>query len=982
MCIPIHRPVCLFFLFLFSAQSVLHGQSVAADLLPDKGLASVRYMGRSDFKSNDQFHTMIEDDQGFLLFGNNDGVLVWDGEHWDQIKLPNYSVVLGLAKDHRGQIWAAGFNEVGVLTKDAYGKYCYESRTEVLGLQNSGLENIWNMVALGESLVLQYDHDIVLVKDQAATRIKARNYILYSGVIGDKFLIQDMSHGVYQLDAETRELVLLFREDQIANEKIRVVFPGQTTDYFYLITAAGGFYEVGSADGSVRRLFQVFSTAEEDEVNTGIATGNGGYILGTQGSKLIEILPDRSVNRDYYLNRRIRSSTVEDLYSDSYGNLWVLLNKGLNYINYKAGSVQLLEEVPVFDVLIDGDQMYVASNQGVFKMPVDPARSQEATKIDDLAGQVWSLSKIGEDVLIGHEDGLFRLEGGRVESLRQDNGFWGVCAIPGRDDIYLGTTYRGFYLISKEGDAIDVGNRIEGFDESTRDIVPALDDPFTFWVCHGYKGVYRVKFNKDYTKVVSTEFFTTFNGLESPYTILAREFDGRIIFTSNTGMYTFDDKAHRFVPEKGLNQIFDPSKNTTFLEKAYGKVWFVTDGVLGYYSLDDPDSQLVTLPFEDLKYTLIKTMESVVPLSDHRVLIGNNNGLYLYDLSSGGDRGGALHSTVISGVKWSKGDSSASFPVDGASVSEVSNGDDLQLNFQFANPLLALDGKVYYSYKLEGYDRDWSDWSEQPLRSYSRLSGGDYVFKVRSKGANGVDGGVVHYAFRVTPAWYETTLWHVLLAFLASFTVLMVAYLVGRKIRIERVAAHKKLMQSERMLRLEMEKYKLTVHQDQVEREKRFLEDDVVEKSKELANYTLLLSKRKQLFMELYNDLRELRRQVKKEENKRVLSSVFKKLDGARIDEKYLEIFDVHFERVHHDFISRLKELNIHLTRREEQLCALIKMDLSNKEIAPILNLSLRGVESARYRLRKKLDLHGADTLKEYLDNFDTAAATKSEAVS
>jgi len=65
-----------------------------------------------------------------------------------------------------------------------------------------------------------------------------------------------------------------------------------------------------------------------------------------------------------------------------------------------------------------------------------------------------------------------------------------------------------------------------------------------------------------------------------------------------------------------------------------------------------------------------------------------------------------------------------------------------------------------------------------------------------------------------------------------------------------------------------------------------------------------------------------------------------------------------------------MKEKHPDLSPRELRLCAYLKMNLSTKEIAPLMNISIRGVEIGRYRLRKKLNLDREDNLINYLMNF------------
>ena len=67
--------------------------------------------------------------------------------------------------------------------------------------------------------------------------------------------------------------------------------------------------------------------------------------------------------------------------------------------------------------------------------------------------------------------------------------------------------------------------------------------------------------------------------------------------------------------------------------------------------------------------------------------------------------------------------------------------------------------------------------------------------------------------------------------------------------------------------------------------------------------------------------------------------------------------------------MKRLHERHPGLSNNERMMCAYLKMNLSTKEIAPLLNISVRGVETMRYRLRKKLGLEREDNLTDYLNN-------------
>jgi DNA-binding CsgD family transcriptional regulator len=102
----------------------------------------------------------------------------------------------------------------------------------------------------------------------------------------------------------------------------------------------------------------------------------------------------------------------------------------------------------------------------------------------------------------------------------------------------------------------------------------------------------------------------------------------------------------------------------------------------------------------------------------------------------------------------------------------------------------------------------------------------------------------------------------------------------------------------------------------------------------------------------------------------REIHQIIKMLEqDARTDADW-EQFSHHFDQVHSDFLKRLGEAHAHLSPNDYKLCAYLRLNLSSKEIAALMNISLRGVESSRYRLRKRLGLDTEENLTDYLMRF------------
>ncbi len=87
-------------------------------------------------------------------------------------------------------------------------------------------------------------------------------------------------------------------------------------------------------------------------------------------------------------------------------------------------------------------------------------------------------------------------------------------------------------------------------------------------------------------------------------------------------------------------------------------------------------------------------------------------------------------------------------------------------------------------------------------------------------------------------------------------------------------------------------------------------------------------------------------------------------------DDESWEQFTQHFDQVHGDFLARIKESYPDITPQETKLAAYLRMNLTTKNIAQLINISVRGVEIGRYRLRKKLNLNREVNLTSFLMDF------------
>jgi len=158
----------------------------------------------------------------------------------------------------------------------------------------------------------------------------------------------------------------------------------------------------------------------------------------------------------------------------------------------------------------------------------------------------------------------------------------------------------------------------------------------------------------------------------------------------------------------------------------------------------------------------------------------------------------------------------------------------------------------------------------------------------------------------------------------------------------------------------------------QKEKELKQLEEDNIKAEMQHLNSLLTASTMnlvvKNEFMEnIKEKLKEVKRKGKNKETKEALEQLVKEIDiTLRLQEDW-EQFEYHFNKVQGDFSKRLTAEFLDLTPNEQKLCTFLRLNLNTKDIANLMGISHRGVEVARYRLRKKLQLDKGQNLSKFI---------------
>jgi DNA-binding CsgD family transcriptional regulator len=293
------------------------------------------------------------------------------------------------------------------------------------------------------------------------------------------------------------------------------------------------------------------------------------------------------------------------------------------------------------------------------------------------------------------------------------------------------------------------------------------------------------------------------------------------------------------------------------------------------------------------------------------------------------------------------------------------------INFSFTSPGYERQNGTLYSYRLAGFEKNWSAWDKNIFKEYTNLSEGIYTFEVKAMTSYHSVGEISTYTFRIKPPFHRSVAAY--FVYTVLFILLIIVNLYYQKIRIEKARAnelqkHEKEMSSQVMLFREQA---LIQEKEIVNLRNETLLNEMNHKNRELANSTLNLLHKNKILTSIKLQLSDLlQKSSDNTDQKHEISAIVRKINKELGNEKHQEAFDSYFDEVHQNFIKRLKEAHPVLSPKELRLCAYLKMNLSSKEISSLMNISVRGVEISRYRLRKKLNLDRETNLTDYILNF------------
>ncbi len=873
---------------------------------PEKGLPPLQNYTPEEYAQAGKVWAIQSAVSGLVYFATDKGLLEFDGLNWRR-----YSGSKGFTRSllvvNDSVLYTGADKDFGVWERKGIQGFqyrsCYPFRESTQGLN----EEFWGVYQIEDEIIFVSFDNLYVQKEGQLTKVAAPTRFSKSFQAGGGLYLADEQRGLFHFDGLSLTQVFEYPDRQAW----QIMGLDETDEGLFVVTRDRGLFEY--REGILRPLQQEVSDyLSRDQVFSFSLIEDSHYAFGTILNGVY--ITDRTGRIIQQINKQkgILNNTILSLHYSPQGSLWLGMDFGVAAVRLSSEVAYVLDHQGVFGTgqtaLLDEEDFYLGTNQGLYYSDWDGLKNNTAAiswaLIPQSAGQVWALEKIGKDIWCGHDQGLFQVDPQNFAPVYTDEG---VLAISPLGDHHLVTgTYNGLSLFRRQGQTWTFERKMAPVQGACSQVMAEGDS--LLWVNIPNFGIIKADLTSD-LEIERQRFYLdeTFEGV-NPW--LYVDSLGMHLST-NLYAYTYDHKQDSFL--RGAMPLND--------EPVVNRLSTMWSGI----SLNQ---EFEFFPvYNGFALFNNNPQESVTQLTQVlvRSLMAFNN------------------DTIIAVER------SAEIPY------HLNN-----LRIQF---LVPHQEHTLYRYRLANFQDQWSDWSEQNSRDFLHLSEGEYELLVEAKGPGGVLQSQL-LKVRIMPPWYRR--WYMYLA---------VALLLFGLYYLQRLRNQRKLGRLQ--AQLEAKELQAQAKQEEVFQQEKMvqvqerLEGEIADLKKRLRAKTIELAKKgkenedKNRLLQTLKDKLSAIEKSRPAEPSRRWAEMSRLLDNKLSSEDHT--FEMQIDELNQDFLRRLKAGYPALTTYDLRLATYLKMGLSSREIAELLNVLPSSVNVSRSRLRKKLNLDADRDLYEFL---------------
>ena len=939
----------------------------------------VRNFTRTNYKSGTQNWAIAQNESNSMYFANNNGLLEFDGKNWATYPIVNGTNVRSVLYSKDGRFYASTFNEFGYFKKQKNGQFLYYTLMNKLTSKQVGSNELYNIIEGNKHVYFQSEKSLYQYNGNTVTQIPFNYRIDAAASIYNVLFVASAQSGVFMLNGNFFSRIP--GSELLINKKVCSILPFKG-DKILFVTSFNGVY--------------LYDGASIIPFNTGIddfLKNNQVFCATTNGKQLVFGTVQRGIAVQYIADGKVtfvntysglQNNTVLSAAFDNQQNLWLGLDNGIDYVMLNSPIQNMFGTNNLYGAgytsFLKDNTLYFGTNQGLYSTSYPLPNNSvplQLKLVKGMEGQVWGITEIDNTLFCGDDQGAFIVYPDHAERIQGLPGTWNFRELKKHPGMILGCSYQGLFILKKNGASWQLSHFIKGkFNESS----PMFeeDNDGTVWFSHWQKGLFHLNFNAAMDRIQHIDVYNSRNGFPSDRNNTLFRVGNEIIFSSERGFYQFDEKNKRMQPYGKWNKIFNHLPSYMRLhEGENGDVWCVSGRFVGLAKKKPNNTYAMdSLTYRILQPKIIIGFEHFNFIDNNNVILSTEDGFSWLDTKTQSFAKNTfkvfVRNVIVTNDKSKTSTEKMGFG--NSKPKEAFSHKHNSLRFEFIAPEYRNDGLVQYSYMLENYDENWSEFSNDNIKEYTQLPKGNYVFKVRARDILEAKEAICTYSFTILPAWYETQIAFIIYGILIILAVFGLGLFVNDRSKKGAVD-----MEKRKELEIKEQRQKFDAETSEKKREIKELKNQQLQyelrhKSQELASSTMNLIRKNEILLEVMDHITKVTSDIKTSSDTNAVLSRLSKMErnikqNIENDNNWKR-FEENFDLVYENYLKRLGEMFPELNVSDKKLCAYLKMDLSSKDIAPLLNMSVRSVETNRYRLRKKMDLDRDVNLSEFLQRL------------
>lgn len=925
-----------------------------AQSLSSFGSPFVQNYHKAQYKAGNQNWGIAQGKDGLIYTANNEGLLIYDGATWDLHYLSNKKHLRSVAIAPNGDIYVGGKEEFGFFHKKN-GKLIYNRLSDQVKPQLLENDEIWKIIILNDAVIFQAFSKIYIYKnDTIEIKYGEGEPFLFAHQVNNTLWIEKIPSGLQKLTLNTIQSLA----NPISN--VMTILPFKDNSYL-LGTAKEGLYIMNSkGDLTPWHINPQLSTIlKEAQINNGLRITANIYAFGTIKNGVFIVDDSGRLLQHIHKRNGLQNNTVLSMTLDQQGNIWAGLDNGIDRIEINAPFYfykDIFGEIgTVYAIKIFKGNIYVGTNQGLYSAPWQAQTNNNFNLkfIPGTQGQVWTLEILNDLLICGHNDGTFVVQGNSVRKISEWTGGW--ANKQHSSEIFVQGNYTGLASFLFQNQSWSLNHKFSLPKEAVLDIL--IKEKNQYWVVFN-KGLSIIEFSADFRNIQILKTFRFDNDFPNIQRLRPVNIEGNTIFITDKGIFLYDNVLSKFNEYTELNKSLGSFSRSNYVKTVgNNKYIFAREGNFAQVYFNKSKVLVDSSSFNSLGNSVMKNYENVEPYQNN-LFFGLDNGIAVFNPNN--YKKNPITKPLIKGYRFINTSADSLYHL-GAATQIPNKKNNIRIHF--ISPWY-VSTALKYQYILEGYNNEWSSLSETPYVDFTNLAWGSYTFKVRAMSDSGEFSEITSVSFKILAPWYFS--WKALLVYIVLASM---GYYIARKMVVAKIARDKQRMrlefqqQQEDLLRREAEeneKKLMALKNEQLSQELEL-------KNRELANAATNIIYKNELLDNLHQELLDLKDKNGKALSNEQLQKINKLINNAKSDDRDWDLFEKSFNESHENFFKKLKVNYPSLSPNDLKLCAYLRLNMSSKDIASLINISIRGVEIRRYRLRKKFNLSTDKNLNEFL---------------